>query len=520
MSESEESAREVETASRPRRTASKSTVSSLLAGNFGKLPPQAVDLEEAVLGALMLEKNALTSVIDILHPDSFYKDTHKIIFQAIRRLFDKQQPIDILTVTNELKFTGELDIVGGPFFITQLTNRVASSANIEFHSRIILQKHIQRELIRISSDIIKDAYEDTTDVFELFNKAEKNLFEVTQGNITRNYQEMKSLVSEAIKEVEAARLKGTGITGIESGFTELDRVTAGWQKSDLVIVAARPGMGKTAFVLSLARNAAIDFKHPVAFFSLEMSSVQLVNRLISGEAEIPADKLKKGTLAAHEWQQLNAKIGKLSEAKLLIDDTPALSIFDLRSKARRLKQEHDIQLIIIDYIQLMRGETENRNGNREQEISLISRSLKSIAKELNVPIIALSQLSRMVEHRGGIKRPQLSDLRESGAIEQDADMVLFIYRPEYYGLTEDENNNSTRSVAEIIIAKHRNGALRDVRLRFIDTLAKFTDFDSFDNSAGDSSGQAPSVTDYEPTNRIVRSRMNELPDDDPTESPF
>lgn len=486
------------------------------AQQYGKLPPQAVDLEEAILGALMLEKDALTKVIDILHPESFYKDTHKLIFQAIRQLFQKSEPIDILTVTNELKQSGHLDIVGGPFAITQLTNRVASAANIEFHSRIVLQKHIQRELIRISSETIRDAYEDTSDVFTLLDRAEKNLFEVAQGNIRRNFQAMNEMVSEAYKQIEAAKMHGTGITGVQSGFTQLDRITSGWQKSDLVILAARPGMGKTAFVLSLARNAAIGFNRPIALFSLEMSSVQLVQRMISSETGIPAEKLRKGTLDNHEWQQLTSMTGKLSTAPIYIDDTPSLSVFDLRSKCRRLKQMHDIQMVVIDYLQLMRGDVEGKGGNREQEISSISRSLKAIAKELNVPIIALSQLSRAVEARGGSKRPQLSDLRESGAIEQDADMVLFIYRPEYYGLEYDDENNPTKGMAEIIIAKHRNGALDTVKLKFVNHLAKFTDPD-FDQFSPTDSGSASggSITDY-PNNRIiVGSRMNEMGDDVP-----
>lgn len=491
--------------------ASKSAYATLQAQQFGKVPPQAIDLEEAVLGALMLEKDALTSVIDILHPDSFYKDAHRLIFQAIRRLFERSEPIDILTVTNELKRSGELDLVGGPFVITQLTNRVASAANIEYHSRIILQKHIQRELIRISSETIKDAFEDTSDVFQLLDRAEKNLFDIAQGNIRRNFQDMSTMVSEAYKQIEAARLHGTGVTGVESGFTALDRITSGWQRSDLIIVAARPGMGKTAFVLSLARNAAISFNRPVAVFSLEMSSVQLVQRLISSETGIASEKLRKGTLDNPEWQKLVSMTGKLSEAPIYIDDTPALSVFDLRSKCRRLKAMHNIDLIIVDYLQLMRAEVDTKSGNREQEISMISRSLKAIAKELNVPIIALSQLSRMVENRGGSKRPQLSDLRESGAIEQDADMVTFIYRPEYYGMDFDEENNPTKGVAELIIAKHRNGALDTVKLKFINHLAKFTDIDSneFDSIPGGS------VQDY-PNNRlIVSSRMNDMPEDTP-----
>jgi replicative DNA helicase len=498
-----------ETVSRKRAPA-KQGYNSFQAQYFGKLPPQALDLEEATLGALMLEKDALTKVIDILNPDSFYKDSHRLIFKAIRRLFERSEPIDILTVTNELKKSGELDIIGGPYYITQLTNRVASAANIEYHARIILQKHIQRELIRISSETIKDAYEETSDVFTLLDRAEKNLFEIAKGNISRNYQDMSTMVSEAYKQIEAARLHGSGITGVQSGFTDMDRITSGWQKSDLIIIAARPGMGKTAFVLSLALNAAISFKRAVAFFSLEMSSVQLVQRMISSETGIPSDKLRKGTLDSTEWKKLVSMTGKLSEAPVFIDDTPALSIFDLRSKCRRLKSMHNVELIIIDYLQLMRSDVESKSGNREQEISNISRSLKAIAKELDVPIIALSQLSRAVETRGGVKRPQLSDLRESGAIEQDADMVMFIYRPEYYQMELDEDGNPTKGMAEINIAKHRNGAIDRVKLKFINHLAKFTDLDYNETP---SEGLSGSVTDY-PNNRIIiGSRMNDMGED-------
>lgn len=504
-----------ESLAKKRVPSSKSAINTFQAQQFGKLPPQALDLEEACLGALMLEKDALTKVIDILHPDSFYKDSHRLIFQAIRRLFERSEPIDILTVTNELKKSGELDIVGGPYAITQLTNRVASAANIEFHSRIILQKHIQRELIRISAETIKDAYEDTSDVFLLLDKAEKNLFEVAQGNIRRNYQEMSTMVSEAYKQIEAARLHGTGVTGVQSGFTDLDRITSGWQKSDLIIVAARPGMGKTAFVLSLARNAAISFNRPIALFSLEMSSVQLVQRMISSETGIPSDKLRKGTLDNTEWQKLVSMTGKLSSAPVYIDDTPSLSVFDLRSKCRRLKAMYNIEMIVIDYLQLMRSDVDAKSGNREQEISTISRSLKAIAKELNVPVIALSQLSRAVESRGGSKRPQLSDLRESGAIEQDADMVTFIYRPEYYGIEFDEDNNPTKGTAEIIIAKHRNGALDTVRLKFINHLAKFTDLDSSDGDFEGEGSSSGSISTYPNNRMIVGSRMNDMKEDTP-----
>ncbi|MFI5219024.1 MAG: replicative DNA helicase [Bacteroidia bacterium] len=474
---------------------------------LGKLPPQAVDIEEAVLGALMLEKDALTAVIDILRPDCFYKESHQKIFTAIHKLFHSAEPIDILTVTHALKKSGELELVGGPYYITQLTNRIASAANIEFHARIILQKYIQRELIRISNDTIRDAYEDTSDVLNLLDSAEKNLFAIAEGNIRRNYESMPSLISRAIKEIEFAANQPSGVTGVPSGFTELDRVTAGWHKSDLIIIAARPGMGKTAMVLSLARNAAVKFNKPVAFFSLEMSSIQLVNRLIASETEIPSDKIRKGQLAHHEWEQLNAKIVPITQAPIYIDDTPALSIFELRAKCRRLVAEKKVQLIIVDYLQLMVGGTDNRQGNREQEISNISRSLKAISKELDIPIIAISQLSRAVESRGGTKRPQLSDLRESGAIEQDADLVLFIYRPEYYDLTEDEQGNSTQGIAEIIVAKNRNGALRNVNLKFIGHLTKFTDLDAFEFTE-------EHLAISEPDRITRKSRMDDVEDDD------
>lgn len=442
----------------------------------GKLPPQAMDLEEAVLGALMLEKTAMSEVADFLKADCFYREAHQVIFTAINNLENKSQPVDILTVTQELRSMGQLDFVGGPFYISQLTSRVASSANITFHARIIVQKYIQRELIRISSNTIKKAYEDTTDVFDLLDYAEKELFTVSEGNIKKEYEKMDSLLQQAIDQIEHAKNNKDGISGVPTGFTDLDRVTAGWQPSDLIIVAARPAMGKTAFVLSMARNMAVDFKIPVAIFSLEMSSLQLVNRLISSETAIQSEKLRKGTLADHEYQQLHSRIGKLAEAPLFIDDTPALSIFELRAKCRRLVAQHGVRIIIIDYLQLMTAGGSD-GGNRVQEISMISRSLKIIAKELQVPIIALSQLSRAVETRGGDKKPVLSDLRESGSIEQDADMVTFLYRPEYYGIAYDEDQNPTTGVGEVIIAKHRNGSLETVKLRFIGELTKFTNLD-------------------------------------------
>ena len=464
--------------------AAKKTNTKPVTSYQGKIQPQATDLEEAVLGALMLENDALSNSIEILRSESFYKPQHQIVFSAIEDLFNAAQPIDILTVTDKIRSKGELKKVGGPDFIAGLTDRVASAANIETHARIISQKYIQRELIRISDQVIKDAYDDTTDVFDLLNKAEENLYKVSEGNIRKDYDKMSTLIRMSLEQIEEIKNKKDGLSGIPSGFTALDRITSGWQKSDLVILAARPGMGKTAFVLSMARNTAVQFQQPVAVFSLEMSSVQLVNRLIASESGIPSDKLRKGNLEEHEWIQLNDKITQLSEAPIFIDDTPALSIFELRAKCRRLCNNHGVKLIVIDYLQLMHAGGNNKSGNREQELSTISRALKSIAKELDVPIIALSQLSRAVETRGGDKRPMLSDLRESGAIEQDADIVCFIYRPEYYGFTEWPNSQpgvdpDCHGQGEIIIAKHRNGSLDNVKLRFIPHLAKFTDLDSF-----------------------------------------
>ena len=458
--------------------------------SFGKVQPQARPLEEAVLGAMMLDKDAVATVIDILQPESFYVEAHRHVYKAICTLFEKSNPVDLLTVTEELKKMAVLETVGGPFYLVELTNRVASSANIEYHARIVAQKHIQRELIRVSTETIKDAYEDTTDVFDLLDKAEQNLFGITEKNLSRGTMSMSTLVNMSIKQFEELSKKADGLTGVPTGFTGLDRVTSGWQPSDLIIVAARPGMGKTSFTLAITKNAALDFNQGVAFFSLEMSSVQLVNRIISMETQIESEKLRKGRLEDYEWQQLYAVVDKLANVPIFIDDTPGISIFELRAKCRRLKMQHDIKMIIIDYLQLMTAGGDGKNGNREQEISAISRSLKALAKELSVPVIALSQLSRAVETRGGSKRPQLSDLRESGAIEQDADIVSFIYRPEYYQILEDEDGNSLKGIGEIIIAKHRNGALEDVRLKWDGKYALFSnlDDDAFNNFNQDDFG--------------------------------
>lgn len=480
---------------------------------FGKLPPQAVELEEAVLGALMLEKDAVISILDLLKPESFYKEAHQKIYQAIVDLSIREQPIDILTVTEELKQSGNLDSVGGPFYVTQLTSRVASAAHIEYHSRIIEQKYIQRELIRVSSEIQNRAFDEGEDVSDLLEFAENQLFAIAEGNIKKETLKINTVIQQAIKQIEEASKREDGLSGVPSGFTQVDRITSGWQRSDLIIVAARPSMGKTAFVLSMTRNMAVEHNRAVALFSLEMSSIQLVNRLIVAETELASDKIKNGKLEPYEWEQLEYKIKKLDNARIFIDDTPAISVFELRAKCRRLSMQQKIDMIIIDYLQLMTVGGDSRGGgSREQEVSTISRSLKAIAKELNVPVIALSQLNRSVEMRSGDKRPQLSDLRESGAIEQDADVVLFIHRPERYGLTEDEEGNSLIGLAEIIIAKHRNGAVGDVQLKFESHFAKFSDLDSGLEDFGDVEAGGSGVTfsskmnaELESNNDLVRN---------------
>ncbi|MFC2112154.1 replicative DNA helicase [Bacteroidota bacterium] len=444
---------------------------------YGKLPPQAVDLEEAVLGAIMLEKDAVLSVLDILKPASFYKDVHQKIYKAIIDLSMEEKAIDILTVTEELKKQNVLEDVGGPLYITQLTSKVASAAHLEFHARIIQQKYIQRELIRVSSDIQRKAFDETMDVDDLLDQAEADLFEIAEGNIKKETAKINVLIKEAINQIEEAAKREDHLSGVPSGFTKLDRLTSGWQRSDLIIIAARPSMGKTALALTMARNIAVEHKRPIAFFSLEMSSIQLVNRLIVSETELPSDRIRNGRLEEYEWKQLDFKIKGLVEAPIYIDDTPAISIFELRAKCRRLKVQHNIEAVFVDYLQLMSGTGDNR-GSREQEVSTISRSLKSIAKELDIPVIALSQLNRSVELRSGNKRPQLSDLRESGAIEQDADLVIFIHRPEKYDIYEDEQGNSLVGLAEVILAKHRNGPIGDVSLKFKDESAKFTELDA------------------------------------------
>jgi len=442
--------------------------------DMGRLQPQAPELEEAVLGALMLEKDAYSITSEILKPECFYEKSHKMIYEAIADLAITQRPIDMLTVTDQLRKRGELDLVGGPFYVSQLTTKVASSAHIEYHARIIAQKYLARELISFTANVQGKAFDETIDVEDLMQEAEGKLFEISQRNVKKDVTAINPVIKDALDLLQKAANQKEGLSGVRTGFDALDKITSGWQNSDLIIIAARPAMGKTAFVLSMAKNMAVNHNTPVALFSLEMSNVQLVNRLIVNVCEIPGEKIKSGRLEPFEWEQLDVKINDLYGAPIYVDDTPSLSVFELRTKARRIVREHGVKCLIIDYLQLMNA-SGMTFGSREQEVSTISRSLKGLAKELNIPIIALSQLNRGVESRQGAegKRPQLADLRESGAIEQDADMVCFIHRPEYYKITEDDRGNNLIGLAEIIIAKHRNGATGDVRLRFKSEFAKF-----------------------------------------------
>lgn len=611
---------------------------------FSKLPPQAPDLEEAVLSAILIEKEAMTKVLDILVAESFYKPAHQAIYRSMRRLFERSQPIDLLMVMEDLKRAEELELVGGASYLAQLTSKVTSSANIEYHARIVTEKFIQRELIRTSTEVIKEAYEDSTDVLDLLDKAGNFVFEITEKNMGKQVADMGTLANQLLEQLTMLREKEDGLTGVPTGFTELDRLTSGLQGSDLIIIAARPAMGKTSFVLSLARNAAVEYGRGVALFSLEMSAAQLAGRIFSQDAEVNGQKMRNGKFDDDEWARLVDAMNRIGEAPIYIDDTAGINVFELRAKCRRLKLEKDISMVIIDYLQLMSGAGESNKGmNREQEVSGISRALKGLAKELEVPVIALSQLSRAVETRGGDKRPQLSDLRESGclagdtlvtvadkgkerlarikdlvnehpnggfkvwarnadsklvraevsrgfctgvkqvfelkttdnrrieatanhkfytpygwkrldelkigdkirvtiyarpweprhgdyamavlepdgeshsdtfvsidsikqskkvevydltvpgphnfvandiivhnSIEQDADMVMFLYRPEYYGIEEDEQGNSLKGTATVIIGKNRHGEAKDIRLAFQNDFAKFSDLDDPD----------------------------------------
>ena len=470
-------------ANRPGRT--RPQHESEIVSEMGKLQPQDLPMEEAVLGALMLEKDAYSAVSDLLKPQAFYDPSHQKIYEAIQTLGSMQRPIDMLTVTEQLRANGTLAEVGGPVRISELTGRVSSAANIEFHARIILQKYISRQLIAFSSMVQTKAFDETLDVYDLMQEAEGTLFEISKSTLKRDVVQIDPIISEAIKKIQDAANNESGLSGLQTGYYALDKITGGWQNSDLIIIAARPAMGKTALVLSMAKNMAVDLNTPVAIFSLEMSNLQLVNRLISNVCSLEGEKIKSGQLSQPEWENLMTRTKRLYSAPLYVDDTPSLSIFELQTKARRLASERGIKLIIIDYLQLMNA-SGTKYGNREQEVSNISRSLKGLAKELDIPIIALSQLNRSVETRGVEnkgKRPQLSDLRESGAIEQDADIVCFIHRPEYYTKSsEDAEGHDIRGLAEFIIAKHRSGAVGDIKMRFVHKYARFENWEESDIS--------------------------------------
>lgn len=479
--------------------------------NGGNKPPQALELEEAVLGALLLDENALNTVIDILHEEYFYQPQHQVIFRAVHKLFEQNQKVDILTVADQLRKSGDLEAAGGAYHLSEITSHIVSSAHIEYYARVLSEKFISRELIRVSTETISSAYDETTDVVDLLDRTEQHLMDINDRNFRSDYHPLGDLVHAAIRQVEDAAESEEGLSGLPTGYIELDRLTTGFHPGTLIILAARPAMGKTAFALSMARNMAVDFKKPVAFFSLEMTGVELAMRLIAGEAQITSDKLKKGDLAPHEKVQLEQRTQALNDAKIFIDDTSQLTIYELRAKCRRLKTHHDIQMVFIDYLQLMSGGSEqNRNGNREQEISNISRQLKALSKELGIPVLAMSQLSRAVETRGGDKRPMLSDLRESGAIEQDADMVMFIYRPEYYRIMEDDKG-STAGMADIILAKHRSGSVGDVRLRFVPQFTRFENPEFVTNEQLAAGMAMPQNNNFDNAagTMIVQSRIND-----------
>ncbi len=473
--------------------------------SYGHLQPQATDIERVVLGALMIDKDAFSIISEIVRPETFYEPRHQKIYQAIQTLNMQEKPVDIMTVTEQLKRDGVIEEVGGAPYIVELSAHVASSAHIEYHAHILAQKFLARQLISFTGRIQEKAFDETVDVEELMQEAEGNLFEISQKNMRQDYTQIDPVIDQAIEILQKASANTGGLTGVPTGYNKLDEYTSGWQASDLVIIAGRPAMGKTSFALSLAKNIAVDFREPIAFFSLEMNNVQLVNRLISNTCEVAGNKILNGQLTPDEWERIDKNLRKLQGAPIYIDDTPGLSIFELRTKARRLVREKGVKVIMIDYLQLMNANG-MRFGNRQEEVSTISRSLKGLAKELNIPVLALSQLSRNVESREGIdgKRPQLSDLRESGAIEQDADMVLFVHRPEYYRIFQDEKGNDLRGKAQIIIAKHRKGATGDVLLTFRGEYTRFQDPDD---------SYVPPTEGGE----IIGSRMNGV--DDPFGAP-
>lgn len=465
------------------------------------MPPQALEMERSVLGSLMVDRAGYDIVTDILSPDSFYDKKHQLIYAAIRDLAAEDKPFDAISVKAKLEKNGTFNDAGQMVYLADLVREATGSAGIRYHAEVIAEKYIKRQLITASSEMQTQAFDETIDSQELLNSAQQSLYRISQDSQHKDFTQINPVVDRVYKSIEdAAKLKG-GLSGVPTLFHKIDDITSGWQNSDLIIIAARPAMGKTAFALSMARNIAVSQRLPMAFFSLEMSNDQLVKRLVSNVCEIAADKLRSGDLKPYEWTQLDSKITELKDAPLFIDDTSSLSIFELRTKARRLVAEHGVKIIMIDYLQLMTASGSGiKFGNRQEEVSTISRNLKALAKELDVPIIALSQVNREVTKREGeeAKRPQLSDLRESGAIEQDADIVCFLHRPEYYKIYQsNDNTQDYRGKAEFIIAKHRNGALDIVQLKFKPEFTRFMNLDDYSVSHGGGSlrkqGGAPSA---------------------------
>ncbi|MDO4190868.1 MAG: replicative DNA helicase [Bacteroidales bacterium] len=488
---------------------------AVLPDAFGTVPPQAVETEAALLGACLISPERIDDEINtLISPDTFYDPRHHAIYEAMYTLMAKGQPVDLFTVQEQLLTTKKLEEAGGVAYLTSLTTQVASAANLKAHARILAQKHIARRLIVMAMKVQQEAYQGTTDVDELLQVAESQIFEISSRQMRKDVVQIDSVVDEAYERIRHSLETPGSMSGVPSGFHALDHNTGGWQKSDLIVIAARPAMGKTAFVLSMAKNMAVDNKIPVAVFSLEMSNVQLVNRLIMNVCSLPGDSLRNGDLTMAEMKQLDAGIPRLMGAPLFVDDTPSLSVLELRTKARRLAREHGIQCIIIDYLQLMNA-TGMNFYSREQEVSLISRSLKGLAKELNIPIIALSQLNRNVESRSANddKRPQLSDLRESGAIEQDADIVCFIHRPEYYKIYT-VNDEDMRGKAQIIIAKHRSGSVEDITLKYVSSYTRFDNLNADDDVNKNNSSTSQTV-DLPP-----RSSKTPLPTDNSGNTPF
>jgi len=441
---------------------------------MGNKPPQAPEAEEAVLGAMLLEPTCVDEAMEELEPSCFYNPRHKMVFEAMSRLVIEHIAVDYITVSNKLKELGNLEAVGGPVTITNLSEKVGSAAHIEYYIKILKQKTIQRDLISASHEILRDAFDDSVKVDELIDSAQTKVYNAIQSNVRREIQDIGSVINVALSDIQDMQTS-EGLSGVPSGFVSIDRITMGWQNSDLIILAARPSVGKTAFALNLCRNAAVDHHMPVAVFSLEMSAIQLAKRLMTSESGLSADKIKGGVkLESYEWEQLEYKLKNLSKAPLYIDDTPGIQVMEFRTKAKNLVKNKGVRLIVVDYLQLMQGPTELR-GMREQEVAAISRTLKATAKELNIPIIALSQLSRQaVQRTGGSGKPQLSDLRESGSIEQDADMVIFIHRPDYIGLSD---NPEDKEKTQIIIAKHRNGETCDIDMVFKSEQIRFMEVD-------------------------------------------